>query len=254
MIPEFAPPMTIMLSIKTCLGKYCTFTGRARRSEFWYYYLVVIIITIIFFIMLYAIFPHIIIRINFHNIETEGEEIERLDGGHIAFLIIFFIIELVLCIPLITAGIRRLHDIGRSGFWILIQLIPILIFVLLYMWSLDSQIGTNFYGESPKYNMPLNAPIMNDGGLGIVQQGLYPNQNIGMPPDYGQGIANIQPNLYEPDGQVGQPLNNPSLQPQIQENMIKIDDPHEQQNENTNGININDNLIDKPGSGNNNSS
>ena len=180
-----------------------------------------------------------------------------MDTPVLIYLIICAVVELIFLIPLISASVRRLHDIGRSGFWILLELVPFGILVLFYMWFLDSQPGTNEYGESPKDIKPLNEPIMNNEGFRVIQPGVYPNQNIGMFPNYVQPIYNeqgnvdIQPNLYEAPGQVGVPINNPALEPQVQQNVVQINPTEEQQYGNPipNAVTINDNMFDKPDSG-----
>jgi len=105
-------------AIKTCLKeKYCCFEGRARRSEYWYF----------------ALFNFLI----------------GLVLGWIPIL--GWIISLGLFLPSLSAGVRRLHDTGRSGWWYLIILIPLLGGIaLLVFCCLDSQPGANKWGNNPK--------------------------------------------------------------------------------------------------------
>lgn len=108
--------MGFVESIKTCFGKYATFEGRARRSEYWYFCL-----------------------FNF------------LVGLLLGWIpVIGWLIYLALFLPGIAVGVRRLHDIGKSGWWLLLALIPIVNLVLIYFYILDSQAGTNEYGPNPK--------------------------------------------------------------------------------------------------------
>lgn len=59
--------------------------------------------------------------------------------------------SLALFIPSLAVAVRRLHDIGRSGWWLLIGLIPLVgAFVLLVFAVQDSQPGSNAYGPNPK--------------------------------------------------------------------------------------------------------
>jgi len=61
------------------------------------------------------------------------------------------IFALAVLLPQIAVSIRRLHDTGRSGWWYLLILIPILGWlVLIYFYTIDSQTGTNAYGPNPK--------------------------------------------------------------------------------------------------------
>jgi uncharacterized membrane protein YhaH (DUF805 family) len=58
---------------------------------------------------------------------------------------------LVVLLPAIAVGVRRLHDIGKSGWWIFIALVPLVGgLILLYFTVLDSQAGDNAYGPNPK--------------------------------------------------------------------------------------------------------
>ncbi len=106
------------------LKKYAVFGGRARRKEYWYFFLFNVIIgSVLGFI-------------------------EGLAGGP---GVLGSIYGLAVLIPGVGVAIRRLHDTGRSGWWLLIGLIPLIgtIILLVYMAS-DSQAGTNEYGSSPK--------------------------------------------------------------------------------------------------------
>jgi len=110
------------------LKKYAVFSGRARRKEYWMFVLFNIIISFV---------------IGF----VEGMVGLARDGyGPISGLYM-----LAILLPSIAVGIRRLHDTGRSGWWLLIMLIPIIgPLVLLFFFVGDSQPGTNQYGPNPK--------------------------------------------------------------------------------------------------------
>ncbi len=75
------------------------------------------------------------------------------DAGHIIALIfslVLLVFALAMLIPSIAVAIRRLHDTGRSGWWLLLGLVPLGGFVLLYFFVLDSDPNPNQYGPSPK--------------------------------------------------------------------------------------------------------
>lgn len=112
------------------LRKYAVFSGRARRKEYWFFFL----FNIIFIIVL----SFIDAIIGTYNAQANI----GLLGG---------IYALAVLIPAIAVGVRRLHDTNRSGWWLLIGLIPILggIVLLIFM-LLDSQPGENQYGANPK--------------------------------------------------------------------------------------------------------
>jgi len=105
-------------------NKYATFDGRARRKEYWMFFL---------FNILVAIGLGIVEAL----IGTAG-----LIGG---------LYGLAVLIPGIAVTVRRLHDTSRSGWWILIVLIPAVgTLILLIFMVLDSQPGDNAYGPNPK--------------------------------------------------------------------------------------------------------
>jgi uncharacterized membrane protein YhaH (DUF805 family) len=106
------------------LKKYAVFSGRARRKEYWTFLLFNIIIGLVL--------------------------------GGIAWLaggpdVLGSIYSLVVLIPGIAVSVRRLHDTDRSGWWLLIGLIPLIgAIVLLVLMAQDSQPGANQYGPNPK--------------------------------------------------------------------------------------------------------
>ena len=101
-------------AIRACLNKYATFSGRANRSEYWCFYL---------FMFICCIIPIL---------------------GYVAALAFF--------IPCLAATVRRLHDIGKSGWCYLFCLIPIAGVILLIIWLCQpSQEGENEYGPNPNY-------------------------------------------------------------------------------------------------------
>ena len=106
------------------IKKYADFSGRARRKEYW------------LFILLYLI-AAIIAGI--------------IDAVAATMGIIGIILTLGLFIPSLSVGVRRLHDINRSGWWMLIGLIPLIgAIVLIVFFCKDGTIGANPFGEDPK--------------------------------------------------------------------------------------------------------
>ena len=96
---------------------YINFNGRARRREFWMFTLVHLIII---FLSLFL--------------------------GPVAFILYM----LLTIMPAVGVGIRRLHDTGRSGWWILAANVPILFVIYYYYMVLEGDQGANIYGDSPK--------------------------------------------------------------------------------------------------------
>lgn len=105
------------------LKKFADFAGRARRREFWMFFLITMIICIVLGIINGFITEHPI-----------------LPG--------LFLLAILL--PNIAVIIRRLHDIGKSGLWALLLLIPFVGLIILIFACIDSQPGSNQYGPNPK--------------------------------------------------------------------------------------------------------
>jgi uncharacterized membrane protein YhaH (DUF805 family) len=104
------------------LKKYADFQGRASRSEYWYFVLFNFLIAIGLAVIAYFI-------------------------HFLGFL--YFLYALGVFIPSLAVGVRRLHDIGKSGFWFFIALVPLLgALYLLILFCLPSQSGSNTYGNT----------------------------------------------------------------------------------------------------------
>lgn len=112
------------------LKNYATFSGRARRKEYWMFFLISALISIVLTLL--------DILLGTYSVEYEA----GLFSGLYSLLIL---------IPSIAVVVRRLHDTDRSGWWILISLIPLIgVIVLFVFMCLDSQPGTNRFGANPK--------------------------------------------------------------------------------------------------------
>lgn len=141
--------MDFMTAVRTSLSKYVDFSGRARRSEFWYFVLFSFLVQVVA-----SILDSII-----------GTDYDTASGG-----LISTVASLGLLLPSIAVSARRLHDIGRSGWWQLIGIIPIIGWILVIVWyCTDTRPGENQYGPDPK-----------DAGDPL---GAYPPP----PPEYGTG-------------------------------------------------------------------
>lgn len=109
--------MTFVESIKTCLSKYATVEGRAGRPEFWWFFLFQLLVTV---------------------------------GGHIVSDIVGGLLSLALLLPVVGVSGRRLHDIGKSAWLLLIGLIPLIGWLVLLYWYIQPGAeGANEYGEAP---------------------------------------------------------------------------------------------------------
>lgn len=119
--------------VKTCFKKYADFSGRARRSEYWYFYLFNILVFFALYIPLLAL------------LVADGQELAILPG---ALLVLY---ALAIIIPTLAAVSRRLHDTGRSGWYYLMSLIPLVGHIILIVFLVeDSKPGTNAWGPNPK--------------------------------------------------------------------------------------------------------
>lgn len=98
------------------LKNYAAFDGRAGREEYWHFTLLNILISIALFF--------------------------TFNGLWIAY-------TLAVLIPSVAVTVRRLHDIDRSGWWVLTAIVPFLVVVLLLLMLQDSRPGANQYGFNP---------------------------------------------------------------------------------------------------------
>lgn len=115
---------------KVVFENYANFSGRARRSEYWYYGLTTIIIFIIA-----AIIDNV-----------TGLAFETIGYGPV-----YLVYALLTFIPGLAVTVRRLHDVGKSGWFYFIVLLPIIgAFWLLYLLIKEGDQGTNQYGSDPK--------------------------------------------------------------------------------------------------------
>ena len=112
--------MNFTESLNTCLKKYFVFQGRASRSEYWWFQLIV----------------------------SPSYFISTILENEIAYF--FLGITLFTLIPAISAGVRRLHDTNRSGFFLLISFIPFIGgLVLLFFLIPEGTKGKNRFGPDP---------------------------------------------------------------------------------------------------------
>ena len=112
------------------LKKYAVFSGRARRKEYWFFVLFNLIISLVLTFIDSAL-------------GTLNEET--------GYGLLSGVYSLAVLIPSLAVAVRRLHDTGRTGWWLLIGLIPLIgLIVLLIFFVQDSKPGDNEYGPNPK--------------------------------------------------------------------------------------------------------
>jgi uncharacterized membrane protein YhaH (DUF805 family) len=128
---EPGSPFDIYKSVLT--KKYADFTGRARRAEYWWFVL-------INFVVIFSLVVLIII------LAGSDDSLTGLGG------IIYAVYALGVIVPSLAVTVRRLHDTGKSGWMLLIGLIPFVgPIILLVFYFTDGEPGANQYGPSPKY-------------------------------------------------------------------------------------------------------
>ena len=116
--------MTFVEAVGSVFRNYVNLAGRARRSEYWWFALFNVIVSVAAAVL---------------------DAVLREQAIQI-------VVGLLLILPGLAVTVRRLHDIDKSGWWVLIGLIPVVGFIwLLVLTCRDSQQGPNHYGDSPKY-------------------------------------------------------------------------------------------------------
>lgn len=117
---------------KAVLQKYTVFSGRARRKEYWMFVLVNFFIIIALEIVMF------ILGSMDDNLMLIGSGLLSLYG-------------LYIFLPTLAVAVRRLHDVGKSGWWYFIAFVPFIGAIwLLILFASDSQPGENQYGPNPK--------------------------------------------------------------------------------------------------------
>lgn len=136
--------MTFIEAVRNCLSQYAGFQGRAPRSEFWWFSLFTLLVDLA--IMLVG---GMLISGTIMNIQANGESVASW-YAMTAPNWMMSLAHLALFLPTLAVTVRRLHDVGRSGWWIFIMLVPLFgLLLLLFWWVQPSQHQTNAYGPSP---------------------------------------------------------------------------------------------------------
>ncbi len=121
----FQRQVTFQEAVKKALTvNYCNFSGRSSRSEFWWF-------------MLFGFVLGAVVSIVF----SFSPSLSRIVSG---------LVSLGLLLPSVGVGVRRLHDINRSGWWYLINFIPVVGTIIYIIWcAKDSDPTPNQYGPVP---------------------------------------------------------------------------------------------------------
>lgn len=122
--------MTFQESVKHVFNNYANFSGRASRSEYWYFFLFNCIIGFV--------------------LQGLAVIFGSTENPSLLFTILYYLYSLAVLIPGLAVNFRRLHDIGKGGGWILINLIPIIgsIWYIVLLCT-ASEPGANRFGDEP---------------------------------------------------------------------------------------------------------
>jgi uncharacterized membrane protein YhaH (DUF805 family) len=116
--------LTFQQAVQTCFAKYAAFKGRAARSEFWYW-------------QLFLALGGMIVGILDTSLGLHGKPL-----GSIYYL--------VTLLPTLAVGARRLHDTDRSGWWLLLGMVPFIGLIVLLVWfCIKGSNGYNSFGPDP---------------------------------------------------------------------------------------------------------
>lgn len=115
--------MHLEQAVSSVLSQYAVFTGRARPSEYWFWILATVLVSM------------------------AAGTIDVASGVPIAGLMV----SVAGIVPTLAVGARRLHDLGRSGWWQLIVFVPVAGVIILMVWFVtDGELQDNQYGSNPK--------------------------------------------------------------------------------------------------------
>ncbi len=133
----------LITAYKSMFKKYAQFNGRSRRSEYWFASLANYILVMIVYAIMYI--PMMVDIVNYGEPSATTAGIMGIVG---LFLMVY---AFAILVPSLALSVRRLHDTGRSGWCLLLGLIPFVGGIIVFVFSvLDSQPGTNKYGPNPK--------------------------------------------------------------------------------------------------------
>ena len=117
-------------AVSSVFSKFATFSGRARRSEYWWFVAFSIVVLLVALVI-----------DNAAGLKIEGQQIGW----------VYTVVALLLFIPSIAVTVRRLHDTGRSGWWWFLSLLCGIGAIILFVFCLmEGTRGPNEYGPDPK--------------------------------------------------------------------------------------------------------
>jgi uncharacterized membrane protein YhaH (DUF805 family) len=138
---KWEPTMTFTAAITSVLTNYANFQGRAIRSEYWFW--------VLFYVLLSAAT---------NVLELLVRHVFLIHG---LFIIAFTLLYLFLLVPNLAVSVRRLHDLDKSGWWLLLVFIPLVGPIILLVWFCSpgtpgsNQFGGPMMGRSGPMPMPV---------------------------------------------------------------------------------------------------
>ena len=171
------PMINFFDALKNCFRNYINFKGRIRRSEYWWFMLPINVVSALLIILL-SLYASRILGISYtssssgsypynpspYNTDYPSPSYDpypyipsytriKYDKKSTRALIIIFVIHIsCIALPVISATVRRLHDVGKKGNYIFIGFVPFFGgLTLLILLCLDSHQNSNKFGPSPKY-------------------------------------------------------------------------------------------------------
>lgn len=112
--------MNLPDAVKSCLNNYINFEGRATRSEYWWFFLFYLIVNILTMVL----------------------------DALLGLGVLSTLATLALLAPSLAVGARRLHDIGKSGWWQLLWIVPIIGLIIFYLLAKKGDEGENRFGPA----------------------------------------------------------------------------------------------------------
>ena len=157
------PRLTFGQAIKEVISKYATFQGRSRRSEYWWFSLFLTLLALVFFL------PVILVPLWY---SSKGIDIYETDMWPMALsgllVLLGSLVFLALIIPGLTVQVRRLHDVGRSGWWVVWSVVAAIAFEILAF----SLLGSRYSDMIPLQEYKEAFAVSTFGGVALSLLGL----------------------------------------------------------------------------------
>ena len=203
------PKVDCCTAFTNAFKNYSNFSGRIRRSEYWFFLLVVNIVTFILLLFFVLFETKTIYKYSYDYYDRYSKRRYNYEGM-LAFRILLGIHVSFIALPTLSASVRRLHDIGKSGCYLFIGLVPFFgTLTLLVFLCRDSMPEANEFGPPTKYttniinqtlqspNQSYNAPLLPNDNNSINNVSsdniIVPNNNINVVPN---NNINVVPNNY----------------------------------------------------------